>query len=128
MNKKKKKKHQISPYIEPHDVSEIAEQTGNVYRSLIVISERANQIAGKLKNEMHTKLNEFASTTDSLEEVHENKEQIEISKYYERMPHPTLLSLEEFFGDKLESRFATPEEVEQMERARKERRNRGRRR
>ena len=128
MNKKKKKKHQISPYIEPHDVADIAEATGNVYRSLIVISERANQIAAKLKEELHTKLNEFASTTDSLEEVHENKEQIEISKYYERMPHPTLLSLEEFYADKLESRFATPEEVEQMERIRKEKKNRGRRR
>ena len=128
MNKKKKKKHQISPYIEPHDVADIAEQTGNVYRSLIVISERANQIAGKLKDELHTKLNEFASTTDSLEEVHENKEQIEISKYYERMPHPTLLALEEFYAHKLESRFATPEEVEQIDKAKKERKNRGRRR
>ena len=125
---KKKKKHQISPYIEPHDVAEIAEQTGNVYRSLIVISQRADQIAIKLKDELHTKLNEFASTTDSLEEVHENKEQIEISKYYERMPHPTLLALEEFTARKLDSRFATPEEAAEMDRIRKEKKNRRRRR
>ncbi len=98
---KKKKQYNISPHIEARNMSEIAAKTGNVYQSINVIAKRSNQIAVKLKDELHTKIDEFASSTDSLEEVHENKEQIEISRFYERMPHPTLLAFEEFAEDKI---------------------------
>ena len=87
--------------IEPKKMSEIKGDTGNIYKSLNIISKRANQIGVELKNELHDKLQEFASATDTLEEVLENREQIEISKYYEKLPHPTILATEEFVQNKL---------------------------
>ncbi|MFN5936935.1 MAG: DNA-directed RNA polymerase subunit omega, partial [Sphingobacteriales bacterium] len=74
----------IANNLETKDVSKIKAKTGNVYESITVISKRANQINVMLKEELHNKLEEFASHTDSLEEIHENKEQIEIYKAYER--------------------------------------------
>jgi len=109
----KKKKYNISPNIEARDGHVIAAKTGNLYESLAVISRRSRQISVAQKEELHNKLHEFASSIDSLEEVHENKEQIEISRYYERMPHPTLLAYEEFMGDKITHRYGTNEEREQ---------------
>jgi DNA-directed RNA polymerase subunit K/omega len=76
-------------------------RTGNLYESIAIISKRANQINISVKEELHNKLEEFASHTDSLEEIHENKEQIEISKAYERMPNPALLATTEFQEDKI---------------------------
>lgn len=87
--------------IEPKRMSDIKGDTGNIYKSLNIISKRANQIGVELKNELHDKLQEFASATDTLEEVLENREQIEISKYYEKLPHPTILATEEFVQKKL---------------------------
>jgi DNA-directed RNA polymerase subunit K/omega len=83
------------------DVNAIREKTGNVYESIAIIAKRANQINIALKEELHNKLEEFASHTDSLEEIHENKEQIEISKAYEKMPNPALLATQEFMEDKV---------------------------
>lgn len=99
---KKKKKFNILPYIESRDITKVTNKTGNIYESINVISRRSNQIAAALKEELYAKLNEFASTTDNLEEVHENKEQIEISRYYERLPHATLLAFEEFMADRIQ--------------------------
>ena len=82
-------------------LSDIKEKTGNLYESIAIIAKRANQINITLKEELHNKLEEFASHTDSLEEIHENKEQIEISKAYERMPNPALLATQEFMEDKV---------------------------
>jgi DNA-directed RNA polymerase subunit K/omega len=76
-------------------------KTGNVYESIAIIAKRANQINITMKEELHNKLEEFASHTDSLEEIHENKEQIEISRAYERMPNPSLLATQEFMEDKV---------------------------
>ncbi len=74
--------------------------TGNIYESVAIISKRANQISSQLKQELMRKLDEFSTTTDSLEETFENREQIEISRYYERMPKATLIATEEFLdGD-----------------------------
>ena len=87
--------------IETRDVNELKGKTGNVYESIAVISKRANQINITVKEELHNKLEEFASHTDSLEEIHENKEQIEISRAYERMPNPALLATQEFLEDKI---------------------------
>lgn len=90
-----------SSVVEPKKLSDIKEKTGNVYESIAIIAKRANQINITLKEELHNKLEEFASHTDSLEEIHENKEQIEISKAYERMPNPALLATQEFMEDKV---------------------------
>src|SRR5687767_4221298 len=86
---------------ETKDLNVIKGKTGNVYESIAIIAKRANQINISLKEELHNKLEEFASHTDSLEEIHENKEQIEISKAYERMPNPSLLATQEFMEDKV---------------------------
>ena len=90
-----------SSVVEPKKLSAIKDKTGNLYESIAIIAKRANQINISLKEELHNKLEEFASHTDSLEEIHENKEQIEISKAYERMPNPALLATQEFMEDKI---------------------------
>lgn len=82
-------------------LTDIAEPTGNVYESIVAISKRANQISTSLKQELNRKLADFSSTTDSLEETFENREQIEISRHYERMPKPTLIATEEFLDGEL---------------------------
>jgi DNA-directed RNA polymerase subunit K/omega len=75
--------------------------TGNLYESIAIVSRRANQINISLREELHNKLEEFASHTDSLEEIHENKEQIEISRAYEKMPNPAILATQEFMEGKV---------------------------
>ena len=87
--------------VETKNLTDIKAKTGNLYESIAIIAKRANQINISLKEELHNKLEEFASHTDSLEEIHENKEQIEISKAYERMPNPALLATQEFMEDKI---------------------------
>jgi len=87
--------------VETRDLNDLKEKTGNLYESIAIIAKRANQINISLKEELHNKLEEFASHTDSLEEIHENKEQIEISRAYERMPNPALLATQEFFDEKI---------------------------
>jgi len=87
--------------VETKNVVDIKAKTGNLYESISIVAKRANQINIALKEELHNKLEEFASHTDSLEEIHENKEQIEISKAYEKMPNPALLATQEFFDDKI---------------------------
>ncbi|GGG58860.1 DNA-directed RNA polymerase subunit omega [Hymenobacter sp. 5516J-16] len=99
------------------NMSDFTHETGNVYESIAIISKRANQISVKLKEELNGKLAEFATTVDNLEEVFENREQIEISKHYERLPKPTNLAVEEFLEGKVH--FRTPAEEEQLPEARK---------
>lgn len=89
------------------DLDKIAAQTGNVYESVVIISKRARQIAVNIKEELNNKLAEFATTVDNLEEVFENREQIEISKFYERLPKPTTTATEEFLEGKLNYRLRT---------------------
>lgn len=79
----------------------IEEKTGNIYQSLVAISKRANQISTIVKEELTQKLQEFATTTDNLEEVFENREQIEISKHYEKMPKATSIATQELLEDKI---------------------------
>ena len=82
------------------DVQELWKDTGNIYESVAIIAKRANQISVEIKQDLSKKLAEFASYNDSLDEVFENREQIEISRYYEKLPKPTLLATEEFLdGD-----------------------------
>ncbi len=87
--------------VETKSLVEIKGKTGNLYESIAIIAKRANQINIALKEELHNKLEEFATHTDSLEEIHENKEQIEISRAYERMPNPAILATQEFMEDKI---------------------------
>jgi DNA-directed RNA polymerase subunit K/omega len=97
----KKNATSLSPNIETRDLNEISRKTGNLYESIAIINKRAKQINVKTREELHAKLNEFASTTDNLEEVFENREQIEISKYYEKLPNSPLVALEEFMADEI---------------------------
>ncbi len=90
-----------NPSIITRDTKELAEKTGNIYQSIFIIGERAGQIGIDAKEELSGKLAEFASTVDNLEEIFENREQIEISKHYERMPKPGPAALDEFYEDKI---------------------------
>lgn len=78
------------------NIMDLSEETGNIYESVAIIAKRSNQIAAEIKQDLNKKLTEFASYNDSLEEVFENREQIEISRYYEKLPKPTLLATQEF--------------------------------
>ncbi|OEK01456.1 DNA-directed RNA polymerase subunit omega [Roseivirga sp. 4D4] len=102
-----------SPSIITRDSDKIAEPTGNIYQSVAIISKRAKQIASTMKEELNGKLAEFASTVDNLEEIFENREQIEISKFYERMPKPTAMAVEEFINGEIYHRFKEAEEAEE---------------
>lgn len=89
---------------------DLDQPTGNIYKSLNVISRRANQIATEMKQELNRKLADFSTSTDSLEETFENREQIEISRYYERLPKPAIIATEEFLAGKLYFRDNKSEE------------------
>jgi len=128
MTTNKRTTSEKSPWIETQNVNDLVEDTGNIYASINIMSNRSRQIANELKEELNSKLEEFASSIDNLEEVHENREQIEISKYYEKLPHPTILSLEEFTGEDTYFRFRTVEESIAFAKAEKERKSKERRR
>lgn len=83
------------------DTIRLEEKTGNIYQSIVVVSKRANQISATLKEELTQKLQEFNTSTDNLEEIFENREQIEISRHYERMAKPTAIATQELLDDKL---------------------------
>lgn len=83
------------------DMIELSSDTGNVYETVCIISKRANQIAAQMKSDLEKKLAEYAPFNDNLEEVSENREQIEISRYYERLPKPTLIATQEYIDHKL---------------------------
>lgn len=92
------------------DLRELDVKTDNIYESIVIVSKRANQISNNIKEELHQKLSEFASSNDNLEEVFENREQIEISKHYERLPKPSLVAIQEFLEDKVYYRNPTKEQ------------------
>ena len=83
------------------NLMDLSRDTNNVYESVAIISKRANQIAAEMKDELSKKLVEFGAHPDTLEEVFENEEQIQISRYYERLPKPTLIATQEFLEDKI---------------------------
>ncbi|MCR5244859.1 MAG: DNA-directed RNA polymerase subunit omega [Bacteroidales bacterium] len=93
------------------DVKYLAEPTGNIYESVVILSKRANQIALAEKKELSKKLEDFKSERDSKDEVFENKEQIEISKYYERQPKPDIIAITEFENGELYYRKANTEDI-----------------
>ncbi len=93
------------------DIKNLAAPTGNIYESVVILYKRANQIAAAEKKELMKKLEEFRNDRDTMEEVFENKEQIEISKYYERQPKPDLVAISEFENGDLYYREAGEEEI-----------------
>ena len=83
------------------DLMELCEDTGNIYETVVIIGKRANQISVEIKIDLSKKLQEFASYNDSMDEVSENREQIEISRYYEKLPKPTLIATQEYIEGKV---------------------------
>ncbi len=106
-----KKSNAVPTNTQTRKLTDLDAATGNIYESVVIISKRANQISSEMKQELTRKLADFSSTTDSLEETFENREQIEISRYYERMPKPTIVATEEFLEDKIYYRENKPEEA-----------------
>ena len=94
------------------DLRQLEKQTGNIYEAIAIIGKRANQIGLNVKEELNSKLSEFTSTGDNLEEIFENREQIEISRHYERQPKPTLVAINEFIEGKVYHRNPSAESGE----------------
>src|ERR1700742_3192437 len=101
MSTNKRSLSSVNQLVETRDVVAMKNKTGNLYESITIISRRASQLSVTMKEELHRKLEEFTVHGDNLEEVHENKEQIEISRIYERMANPALQAVTEFFDDRI---------------------------
>ncbi len=91
------------------DTSELEASTNNIYEAIVMMAKRSNQLSVELKEELTAKLQEFASSTDNLEEIFENREQIEISRFYEGLPKPVAISIQEMLNDKIYSRMPDEE-------------------
>ena len=105
------KKSKASTTTLTRNLDDLEKDTGNIYETVMICAKRANQIGMEIKEELNRKLEEFAYYTDNLEEVFENREQIEISKFYERMPKQTLIALDEFENEKIYIRKVDNEDV-----------------
>ena len=101
----KSKVQGLESNIQARSSKEFIGNAENVYEALAIISKRANQVSVDLKQELTSKLEEFAVNSDTIEEIHENKEQIEISKFYERLPNPVLIAADEFKNDEIAHRY-----------------------
>lgn len=111
----KSKVQGIDPNLKARDVKGMSGYTGNIYEAISIIKNRSMQLSVDIREELHQKLEEFAVTSDTIEEVHENKEQIEISKFYERMPNPAVIATEEFLASNIEFRYKNEEVVTEEE-------------
>ncbi len=100
----KNKVQNIDAKAKSRDIHDFIKDTDNIYKALSIISSRARQLNIDIKQELHGKLEEFAVTSETIEEIQENKEQIEISKFYEKLPNPTLIATDEFLNGKLDYR------------------------
>jgi DNA-directed RNA polymerase subunit K/omega len=103
----KTKAQGLDSNVKARNITAMVEPTQNIYETLAIITRRARQLAVDLKHELHSKLEEFAVNTDTIEEITENKEQIEISKFYERLPNPTLIATEEFLKGEIHHHYNT---------------------
>jgi DNA-directed RNA polymerase subunit K/omega len=92
------KKVKTDNFAVTRNIEDFTSGTGNIYETVSILSKRANQISLEMKEELNQKISEFASSTDNLEEVFENREQIEIAKYYEHLPKPTLIAIHEYIN------------------------------
>ena len=98
----------VDSNVKARDIKDLASRSSNIYETISVISKRARQLSAEIKRELHDKLEEFVVVTETIEEIHENKEQIEISRSYEKMASPTILATEEFIRGDLEFRYPEP--------------------
>jgi DNA-directed RNA polymerase subunit K/omega len=102
----------IDANCQARDIKQLAGQTENIYKSIAVITARARQLQTELKRELNSKLEDFSVSSDTIEEIQENKEQIEISKFYEKLPNPAIIATEEFINQELSFRYREePDEV-----------------
>lgn len=108
----KSKVQDVDPNVQARDLQALTADTTNVYRSLSVIATRARHLNDEIKSELYSKLDEFATNSETIEEVMENKEQIEISKFYERLPNPAVIATEEFLRGDLSFRSREEESEE----------------
>ncbi|MCR9286541.1 MAG: DNA-directed RNA polymerase subunit omega [Bacteroidetes bacterium] len=95
----------LDPNIRARNISALVKDTGNIYETLSIITKRSKQLAVDLKHELHQKLDEFAVQSDTIEEISENKEQIEISKFYEKLPNPVIISMDEFAEEEIHFQY-----------------------
>ena len=95
----------LDPNIRARNISDLVKDSGNIYETLAVVTKRSKQLAVDLKHELHQKLDEFAVQSDTIEEISENKEQIEISKFYEKLPNPVVIAMEEFSEGEIHYHF-----------------------
>ncbi len=95
----------LDPHLKALEIEKLVEKTGNIYEALAIISKRSRQVAVDMKKELNDKLEEFAVHTETIEEVQENKEQIEISKVYEKLPNPAIISMHEYMENELYIRY-----------------------
>lgn len=102
----KSKVQSLDPNLTARDVHAMVAPTNNIYETLSIITKRAKQLSVDLKHELNQKLQEFSSSTDAIEEIQENKEQIEISKFYERLPNPSIIALDEFMKNEIHYRYS----------------------
>mgnify|MGYP001271396427 CR=1 FL=1 len=95
----------INPNVRARNIGEFTKHTGNIYETINILGKRANQLTNDIKNELVEKLEEFATHSDTIEEVQENKEQIEISKFYEKLPNPAIIATEEYLEGKVQAHY-----------------------
>jgi DNA-directed RNA polymerase subunit K/omega len=106
------KKYRIESTAVTRDISDFVKHTNNIYETIAILSKRANQISTLLKEELNQKIQEFSTPGDTLEEVFENREQIEVAKHYEQLPKPTLIAINEYLNDKIYYRNPAKEKSE----------------
>ncbi len=109
----KNKVQSIDPNTKARNIKDLIDPTTNIYESLAVITSRAKQLNVEIKQELHSKLDEFAITSETIEEIQENKEQIEISKFYEKLPDSSIIAMNEFLDGNLEYRDRNQEHTEE---------------
>jgi DNA-directed RNA polymerase subunit K/omega len=110
----KTKVQRMDPNVIPRDIEEFKNGASTVYEALAIISKRSRQLVVDIKEELKGKLDEFEVVSDTIEEIHENKEQIEISKFYERLPNPAIIAAQEFLNNELEWREREPIQEEEQ--------------
>ncbi len=112
----KAKVQNVDSNVTARDLNDMSQRmNGNIYEAIAIITKRAKQLSVEIKQELHQKLEDFAATSDNIEEVHENKEQIEISKFYERMPNPSIIATNEFLNNELYHRYLDKSEHPDIE-------------
>ncbi|HMP32574.1 MAG TPA: DNA-directed RNA polymerase subunit omega [Saprospiraceae bacterium] len=113
MSDLKAKVQNIDPNVKARSIQQFIQGNGNIYESLVAITKRSNEISLQLKEELNGKLQEFSVTSDAIEEILENKEQIEISKFYEKLPNPVVIAIEEYLNHEFGIEYDEVEEVEE---------------